>query len=366
MSKNKSVTYEIAQKYLKDKDTSINAFIENALNKTQQIFDYANLPDSIPQEELENLLQRNGHCIIAKVDDTLYALGGTLGGELDVYQRPKYYSVANTGLNIYKEFEIGKDCILIKNDYNMQGMLPIIMKYGVLLIDSELSLNMCAISSRMAMLISASDDKTKASADVFLNRILNGDYGIIGESAFFDGIKIQSAQGNSANYIPALIQMVQYYKGSFLNEIGLNANFNLKRERLASKEVALNIDALLPLIDNMFSERVRALTKVNEMFNTDIIVDYNSIWKTNHEHADKETADTSETVSCENSMLENMSANGQQLENDKPVEADEPSETTEPVEADEPSETTEPVEADEPSETTEPVEDNEDKKKRGE
>lgn len=294
---NKTITYDLAQKYVKDKDKAITTFIETSLDKTQQIFAYANLPETIPQGELENLLQRFGHCVIVKEGGELYAITGGFSGENDVYNKPRFYTVSNVALNLYKTYEIGVDCVLVKNDFNTVGMLPIIEKYGVLMTDSEISLNLAAILSRITMLISAPDDKTKASADLFMQRILNGDFSVIGENGFFDGVKLQTAAVSNGNYITQLIELIQYYKASFLNEIGLNANFNMKRERLNESEVLMNIDNLLPFIENMFTERKNAVDAVNKMFDLDIVVDYNSVWKTTHEHADKETAfaETDET-----------------------------------------------------------------------
>ena len=155
-------------------------------------------------------------------------------------------------------------------------------------------MNTAAILSRITMLISAPDDKTKASAELFIQKILDGDFSVIGENGFFEGIKMQTAGNTNSNYIIQLVELIQYYKASFLNEIGLQANYNMKRERLIADEVAMNVDNLLPFIENMFTERVEGFKKVNEMFDTDIVVDYNGVWKTTHEHAEKEAvlADT--------------------------------------------------------------------------
>lgn len=304
MSKN--ITYDIAQKFVKDKDTAIHTFIETSLDKTQQIFKYENLPDSIPQGELENLLQKKGHCIIIKEGGELYAVTGGFSGENDVYDNPRFYTVSNVALKLSKTFEIGVDCVLVKNDFHHVGMLPILQKYGVLLTDSEISLNTAAILSRITMLISAPDDKTKASADLFIQKIVNGDFSVIGENGFFDGVKLQTAGVANSNYITQLIELIQYYKASFLNEIGLNANFNMKRERLNESEVLMNIDNLLPFIENMYSERCKAVEEINKMFDTDIVVDYNGVWKTTHEHADKEEefadTDTAEEMEIEAEM----------------------------------------------------------------
>lgn len=298
MSRKENITYDYAKSFVKDKDRAVNAFKENAINKLQQMFVYGGLPETIPQTELEKLLLEKGNAFITKVNGDLYALSGGVGGEVDAYNRPRFYTVANVALNLSKTYEIGVDGILIKNDFNMTGVLPLVYKFGALMIDADISLNSAAILSRIQMLISAPDDKTKASADLFLSKILDGDFSIIGETAFFDGVKLQTTPTGNSQYITQFIELVQYYKASFLNEIGLNANYNMKRERLTDNEIALNIDAILPFADNMLDERKRAVEKINEMFDTDIVVDYNSVWKTIHEESDKETAaaDTDLTI----------------------------------------------------------------------
>lgn len=327
MSK-KFITYENAKSYVKDKDLVINTFIKQTLDKTQQIFKYENLPDSIPESELENILQTKGHAVFAKHNDLLYVFSGGFGGEVDAYNRPTEYTVANTALKFSKTFKLNEDSILIKNDYQHVGLLPIIQKYGVLLLDTELSLNVTSILSRLSLLISASDEKTKASAEVFLSKMLNGDISVIGENEFFEGVQIKSGSATNNNMIQQLIELIQYYKASFLNEIGLQANYNMKRERLIVDEVGMNIDALLPFIDNMFKERQTALKQVNKMFNIDIKIDYNSAWKNTHESSEKE-------LSIVNTVSDNIEVSTQEPNDkldDEPIENPDDEPIEEPIE----------------------------------
>lgn len=286
MAKRKDITYKRFQSYVKDKDTAVNHYIDNYLTKTQSMFVYENLPVTIPQSELEHLLQTTGNCFVAEVDGKLYALSGSTGGLTDAYNRPTQYIVANPALNLTKTYEIGKDGVLVKNDYYMNGLLPLIGKFAVLLTDSNISLNTAVILSRITMLISASDDKTKQSADVFMQKILDGDFSVIGESAFFDGVKLQTVPTGSSSQLMQLMEIIQYYKANLLNELGLNANFNMKRERLNRSEVSMNIDVLLPFVDNMLYERQQAVEAINAMFGTEITVDLHSSWKTTHEQND--------------------------------------------------------------------------------
>ena len=56
------------------------------------------------------------------------------------------------------------------------------------------------------------------------------------------------------------------------------------RERLNLGEVSMNVDALLPYVDNMLNERQKAVTKINEKYDTDISVSLNSSWNLEHEN----------------------------------------------------------------------------------
>lgn len=282
MSK-KQIEYENASRYIKDKNKAIDTFYRYAISKLQEMFVYSNLPDTIPQYDFERYLLTNGNCIVAKTDNEIYALVGGFSGELDAYYHPRFYTVSNPYLNLYKDYEIDVDCVLVKNDSEMVGLRPLIMQYGVLNTEALISLNLATIIGRIQTLITAGDDRTKASADMFLTHIVNGDYGVIAESQFLDGLKAHTPMGTNTRYITQFIELIQYYKASFLNEIGLNANYNMKRERLSDNEIALNVDAILPFVDNMFDERQKAVDKINDMFDLEIVVDYNSVWKTNHE-----------------------------------------------------------------------------------
>ena len=351
--KRKENIYQRFQSYVKNKDTAVMAFIENTLAKTQAMFVYEGLPDTVPAEELERLLQTEGNAFFAEVNGDLYALQGAAGGEPDPYNRPTIYTVANPALKLNKSYKIGVDGIFIKNDTNGNSLFPIIGKFAVLYTDGIISLNTASILTRITMLISASDDKTKQSADEFLKKILDGDFSVIGENAFFKGVNMQTAATSNTQYITQLVELVQYYKANMLNELGLNANYNMKRERLNTGEVAMNVDVLLPYVDNMLHERQKALKQVNEMFGTEITVRLGSSWYLEHENY--ESLVTGVEVVTEEER-ENDPTN-EDTDTDQPAPTEEQQEQTEPTEQQEQQERTEDTEQTEEPEQTEQTED---------
>ena len=91
--------------------------------------------------------------------------------------------------------------------------------------------------------------------------------------------QIDTGNTKMGNDLKDVIETYQYLKGSWYNELGLNANYNMKRESINESESDMNEDALLPLIDDMLKSREIAVEQINKMFGTDIKVELSSSWK---------------------------------------------------------------------------------------
>ena len=285
MSKNDSRTYSYyldrfgCGKYeFQEKEQCIRNYVIYMLDRTQRMFEYTGLPDTIPKRMLELQLQVNGFSCIAEHNGELYAYWGGLGGEPDVYYRPTICVVANPAQRFSKQFTIDEDCVIIRNDAFLYGMMPLFRRYASAMVENDLSFMMASINSRIQALITAPDDATRAAGEKFLEDIVDGKLGVIASNEFLDGLKAQPVQGSMRTFTD-LIEYQQYLKASWYNEIGLNANYNMKREKLSTTESQMNNDALLPLVDDMLEQRRLGVERINEMFGTNISVDFASSWK---------------------------------------------------------------------------------------
>lgn len=273
----------------KNKPAVISDHIAYMLSRTHSMFKWKNLPDSIPDRIPELFLQVNGHVCFTEVNGDLYIMTGGLGGEPDPYYMPTIYTVANPALKFSKSLKIGKECIVMPNDTMYLGVIPLFSRYAAAMTETELSIQIASINSRIFEILSAADDQTKASAEVYLKHIEDGDLGVIGEQAFLDGVKVHSCgAGGSHTVIEDLIELEQYQKASWYNEIGLNANYNMKRESINAGESQLNNDALLPLVDDMLKVRQDAIEKVNAKYGTDIKITLASSWEDNQIEIEQE------------------------------------------------------------------------------
>ena len=270
---------------IRDKRALINQYIRYTLNRTSMIFKWENLPSTIPQRSLELYLQTNGNACIFKHNGNLYAFTGGLGGEPNVYYMPTLYTIANPALMLSKNAVIGRDCVVIPSDTMYVGLLPLISKYATLLVETELSLFVNLINSRVPAVIGADNTSTSDSATMLFQDVERGKLGVVSTNAFFEGLKTLPYSTSASHTLTDLLEIEQYLKASLFNDLGLQSNFNMKRERLTDDETALNENALLPLIDDMLLQRQNGANAVNEIFGTSITVTLNSAWQLEHDIA---------------------------------------------------------------------------------
>lgn len=275
------------ERFVKDKKQSANAYYRYFLARLSRMFEYKNLPDTIPHEILDRYLMNNGIACITEVEGKLYVFYGNLGGPQDVYYRPTEFIISNphiksdgqlftANIPIFTHYQPSNEVpmaqlgqpkgVLIRNDTEWFGLAPMLSRYSYLMAENALTLRTADVMLRVVAMITAPSDKERQSALEYLKSIENGNLSVIGESAFFDGVKLQSPPSNNGSYLTQFIEYQQYLKGSIYNELGLSANYNMKREAIGKGESTLDEDALLPLVDNMLLCRKQDLALVNEMF----------------------------------------------------------------------------------------------------
>lgn len=290
---------------IRNKVVSVRKYVWTMLNRTNQMFEYKGLPDTIPSEILELYLQINGQCCITEVGGELFALPGNLGGPPDPYFRPVLYISAIPGLrdgdhsfsksmkiinhlDPFSPVDYNGECVLIRNDTMMQGLMYLFARYATQLTENDISIRSAQINARAHVNITAETDSEAASARAYLKALEDGKLEIVMGKAMMDSLKVQNISMNSANVIIQLIELQQYLKASWYNEIGLNANFNMKREYQSEEELQANTDVLLPLVDNMLECRRLAIESVNKKYGTSISVDKNSSWENKQQERDVE------------------------------------------------------------------------------
>lgn len=262
---------------LTDKHGLLKQFKDAQLNKSLTMFEWNNLPETLPAVELEKMLQINGYAVIAEYQGKVYAFQGGFSGQ-DVYNRPTKVIVNNPALQNNSTYTINEDCVVVMNDDMKQGLIKIYEYFGQRLIENQITMLMTDYNLRMPFTISSSDDATTQSAKEYLNKIIDGSLGVIGEQKLFKALSVTPTNNKTTASFADLYGYQQFIIAQLNNTIGLATNNNMKRERLTTNEIEINKNASYPLVDNMLKNRQQAVEKINSMFGLDITVGYSSIW----------------------------------------------------------------------------------------
>lgn len=276
-----------------DKPSSIFNYVQYMFDRTNRMFRYTGLPYTLPDYMLEYMLQIYGSVAVLEYNDNIYAFRCHFGGPQDPYYRPTQAVVANPALGITGTYAIANNlapfdvttwsempkCIRFLNDTQIQGLLPLFARYATQMTENDISIRCAQINLRQQTIIAADTGNDIESADIYIKNLEAGKLSNIAKRPFLDGVKVANASTGQNNTVMQLIELQQYLKASWYNEIGLNSNFNMKRQYVSSDEINSTADIMLPLIDNMFECRKQAVREINELFGTDITVEKDSAWE---------------------------------------------------------------------------------------
>lgn len=265
------------------------------------MFDFDGLPDSINEHFLQRELIINGAVGWTEFNGQLYALRGAYGGEPDMYYLPTQFIIANPVLGS-KTIDIDKNGVVMFGStsdrfapytrdtrgkksilWNVRGsaLYNYIERTAKILQDIDVSAASLLRTTRAMIIVSAKDEQKRAAAEITLKRIFDGEPATVFQSDILDSIKFEFAPvaSNAAALIRELAEKYQFYLAEFYHAIGINSNYNMKRERLNTAEVELNDEPLLINIADMLECRQEAVKKINAMFGTSITVELSDEWK---------------------------------------------------------------------------------------
>lgn len=262
---------------LRNKEKSLTDFYLQTLNKSLRMFTYKNLP--LPSIQFEKQLQTVGYTVVFEYNDKLYCNPAALKGqEKSPYNEPTTATVTIPALNLYRDFNLDREAVLIKNDFLQTGLNTLILSKGTQIIENRLTLYIKDILTRTPFTITAQSDKSIQSAQAFINRLIDGEMAVIGEDTFLKDVSVDSLNQSGQSQLSDLINYQTYLYGQLYNELGLPSLSNEKKERLLSSEVEGQQSTIRPLVDNMLECRKEGLEKMNKFFNGNAQVELDSIW----------------------------------------------------------------------------------------
>lgn len=262
----------------------VEYYMANMFNRTLMMFEWKNLPDNMDSFDMEKFTQLKGFTLFIydeKDDSRYYVLEGSKYDNISWNYEATKSLIVNPALKgLEQKYEIGKNCVLIRNDYVCVGLYPIIEKNSIDIANTDVSIRYAQFNTRFKTLFTASDDNDKDSVDGIIENIWNGlkPAAVVTNDLYkksIEGIQYSHSQNTD---IKDLIELKQYQLAQFFIELGINANYNMKKESVSADEFRMNDDALMPLIDQMLACRKMACKQINKIFGLNVDVELNSAW----------------------------------------------------------------------------------------
>lgn len=251
-------------------------------NTMLEMFEWKNLPDSIPKRFLENILHATGEVFISRINDKLIASHGTLSGEVD-------------------EYGLGTECIAVCPRGEANGTRGIDIAYGInndtatpdmliywiahLLAETDKSIKLNVIYSRLLKIPKVSNEKDKAMFEEILKKVMDGEPQAFASKDSLDlelGNGTETFELTDANKIDKLPYLTQFFEDClkrFYNFYGQPMQNQNKRAQSISDEIhgQDSVSFIIPM--QMLKCRQALCDEVNRIFGTEISVDFSPIWK---------------------------------------------------------------------------------------
>lgn len=272
-------------------DDRFNDMLSFKIAKFSQVFKLTGGTSTIPNWRLKQLLLTAGFGAFAvwPTDGKLYFVLGSMGGIQDHNLLPTKFVFADAhmpdGSTWTDEYEIGKKCVLAKNDSTYMGILPIIGRHSVAQTQTELSFYLAVINSRLSNLGIAGRDGEAVAFTKVCEAIERGDISAIVDKNYLQQFKTAPFAGQ-AGILKDYIEYYQFDRAIECNEMGLNANWNAKRETIMTAETLLNDDTTHPFVDDMKENWQMWIDEVNEKYgdlldNGPYAIEWASAWAEN-------------------------------------------------------------------------------------
>lgn len=254
----------------------INKAVRDYLFATAMtMFKYDGLPDNVRPEDLERMLLENGELIFTKWRNEFYIFQFTGTGKQNYLGEWDSYQVNNPYINCNQVFT-DKDAVRVRNTDNSVSLAGMLDMYSELLSESYITLNMSDVNARLSFLISAGDNATKASAELFLKQVYDGKQGIIGSQPLLESLSVNPLAEHRD--FQSVIELNKFYYSDFFQKIGLTNLYNNIHDRISATETEFTATSIYPFVDNMKKNREKAIEKINQLFGLDVTVEFTSSW----------------------------------------------------------------------------------------
>lgn len=271
-----------------DVETGYNYWFNKLLLRCMSIFNWGNLPETLPEREIELNILLTGHCVIFKHQGEIVTQCTQLFNNQDsiyyypnkaIYSNPK---IKSDTLKIGVNSEIIYNTPLQDNIFYLPsdgGMLTFISRYARMLADIESTLNIYTVNERLVSFPTASNDNTKNSLVRFFEKLAIGRREIISDNSIVEQFRnVDVVRTNIKDGVNDWIIARDKILEQFYRDIGVKM-YNPKKAQVTEDEIESNSQVLLISLKDLLKERQQGVERVNKMFGTNITVEISDEFK---------------------------------------------------------------------------------------
>ena len=308
-------------------------YVELLLNRVTPMIELDNVPADIDGDFVKRELLVHGRVGVTDTTadgqkfDTPQVWRGYCGGAVNKNYLGSHFigvspvlgscdfEIGTAGAVVYnstaEKFSLWNDAGIIIGTKNRRSTEPILLKdgdalpYSILyqfiqrtaeqLANIDISMRSILRTVRAMIFIVAKNEQIKNAAEILLRKLYAGDTDIVFTSDILDSLQIQFAPtaSNAASILSELKEQYQFANAQFFHAIGVNSNYNLKRERLNSAEIDLNEQALNVNIKDIFASWVKGFEEVAALFPSfNVKPRLSDVWRQNTPEEQSEKTDS--------------------------------------------------------------------------
>lgn len=265
---------------------------DNLLEILTSMFEYKNLPKGMEKEFLEGFLLTHGKVAFYELDGILICSTCTFIGDLNTYGRPKdLLCITENGKSTtFKDWENNENVVVVFNSTYHTPDLNI-CRYANFLAEVDKSLRVGITNTRFSKLCKAKNSSEKALLDNAIQGNENGVPQVIVSSNLLEETEngiIELTSPNDTDKLQYLSRLHEDFMRRFFNLYGMTTQGSEKMAQMSEKEINNGSNSSMIIPCDRLEERKKGIEKVNEIFGTEIAVDFSECWKREKEKRERE------------------------------------------------------------------------------
>ena len=262
-------------------DDKIQFYRQSLIREVSNLFEWENLPDSIPQDFLEYTLITEGRVMFFYELDTFGYMCLPCGVQgYNVYRRPVTAFAVAPNTDGYKtryernivykytpDIDPSKGCVLIENIYGGQPLIDVINFYALRMAMVQQAFDTNCLWQNVPVIFPVPDQDTRLSIERLFADIYSGKPWVIVDNFLMAGEKpIQAGVTPVPFLLDQLLDALNELRAKWHEEIGINTAGADKKERLLTDEVNANNQAIKTTLQIMLSQREKACEEISNLF----------------------------------------------------------------------------------------------------